>query len=71
MKEAMHAVSRLAKENHQLKPEVESLRATVAQGRQLDLARAQELEGTYLWPSIVGIFLKTCFLSHMMIRAEE
>jgi hypothetical protein len=48
--------SQLAEENRQLKPKVESLRATVAQGRQQDLARAQELEGKYLCKSIVGFF---------------
>jgi hypothetical protein len=43
MQEAMRAASRFAEENRQLKPEVESLRVTVAQGRQRDSARAQEL----------------------------
>jgi hypothetical protein len=61
--------SRLAEENHQLKPEVQSLRATVAQGRQQDFARVQELEGKYIYRSIIGSF-KICFLSLAMIRAE-
>jgi hypothetical protein len=40
MQEATCVASRLAEENRQLKPVVESLRATVAQGRQWDSARA-------------------------------
>jgi chromosome segregation ATPase len=71
MKVAMCAASRLVEESHQLKPEVESLRATVAYGRQQDLARAQELEGKYLSPSIIGFFFEICFLSPVMIRAKE
>jgi hypothetical protein len=50
---------------------VGSLRAMVAQGHQQDLAWAQELEGKYLWLSIVEHFLETCFLSPVMIRAKE
>jgi hypothetical protein len=41
----------------------------VAQGRQRDFARVQELEGKYLYPSIVGFF-KINFLSLAIIRAE-
>jgi hypothetical protein len=71
MQEATRTASRLANENRQLKPEVESLQVTVAQGRQRDSARAQELEGKYLWSSIVGLFFEICFLSPVMIWAEE
>jgi uncharacterized protein (DUF3084 family) len=39
MKEATRAASRITEENCQLKSEVQSLRATVAQGCQQDLAR--------------------------------
>jgi hypothetical protein len=39
MKEATRMASRLAEENRLLKPEVQSLQATVAEGRQQDLAR--------------------------------
>jgi hypothetical protein len=30
-----------------------------------------ELEGKYLWSSIVGHFFKMCFLSPVMIMAKE
>jgi hypothetical protein len=40
MKEATHVASQLAEENHQLKPKVESLKATVVQGHQQELVRA-------------------------------
>jgi hypothetical protein len=43
----------------------------VAQGCQQDLAWAQELEGKYLWASIVGHFFEIYFLSPVMIRSEE
>jgi predicted nucleic acid-binding Zn-ribbon protein len=71
MHEATRAASRLAEENRQLKPRVESLRAMVAQGHQWDSARAHELEGKYLWPSIIGLFFEIFFLPPVMIRAEE
>jgi hypothetical protein len=71
MKETTRAASRLAEENRKLKSEVESLQAMVAQGHQQDLAQSQELEGKYLWSSIVGHFFEICFLSPMMARAEE
>jgi uncharacterized protein (DUF3084 family) len=70
MKETTRVASRLTEENRQLKSEVGSFQATVAQGHQHDLARAQELEGKYLWSSIVGHFFETCFLSPLMIRDE-
>jgi hypothetical protein len=41
----------------------------VAQGHLWDLARAQELEGKYLYPSIIGFF-ENCFLSLTIIKAE-
>ena len=69
MKDATRAASRLAEENRQLKPEVQSLRAAVTQGHQRDLARVQELEGKCLYPSIVR-FSETCSLSLAMIRAK-
>jgi hypothetical protein len=62
--------SRVAEENRQLKSEVGSLRATVAQGRQQDLARVEDLEGKYLWLTIIKHFLETFFLSPVIIRAE-
>jgi hypothetical protein len=52
MKEATRAASCLAKENRQLKPQVQSLRATVTEGHQRDLARSQEIEGKCFYPSI-------------------
>jgi hypothetical protein len=66
----MCVASQVAKENRQLKSEVGSLRATVAQGRQQDLARAKELEGKYPCLSVVEHFLKMCFLFPAIIRAK-
>jgi hypothetical protein len=43
----------------------------VAQGRQQDLVWAEELEGKYLWLSVVEHFFEMCFLSPVMIRTEE
>jgi hypothetical protein len=48
--------SRVAEENRQLKSEVGSLWATVAQGHQQDLDRAKELEGKYPWLSVAERF---------------
>jgi hypothetical protein len=42
----------------------------VAQGRQQDLARVEDLEGKYLWLTIIEHFLETFFLSPVIIRAE-
>jgi hypothetical protein len=58
LKETTRAASRVAKENHQLKSEVGSLRATVTQGHQQNLAWAEELEGKYLWLSLLSTFSK-------------
>jgi uncharacterized protein (DUF3084 family) len=71
IKETTRVASQVAEENRQLKSEVRSLRATVAQGHQQDLAWAEELEGKYLWLSVVEHFLEMCFLSPMMIKTEE
>jgi hypothetical protein len=54
--------SRVAEENRQLKFEVGSLRATMAQGRQQDLARAEELEGKYPCLSAIERFLQNVLL---------
>jgi hypothetical protein len=42
----------------------------VAQGRQQDLARAEELKGKYLWLTVVERFLEAFFLSLVIIMAE-
>jgi hypothetical protein len=70
LKETTCVAAQVTEENRQLKSEAGSLWATVAQGRQQDLAWAEELEGKYLWLTVIERFLKTFFLSPVIIRAE-